>query len=80
MSTLMQTDSPTRSMAGRELPVLIRCAAHVAPVRGTGLPVTGWNATARFGIDRISGLTPNSGFTPNYGVTLGIHSSRRPLS
>ena len=82
MSTLRQTDSPTGSMAGRELPVRIRCAAvvvhsaaPVAPVQETGLPTTGWNATARFG-----GIDPISGFTPNYGITLGIPSSRRPLS
>ena len=88
MSTLMQTDSPTGSMAGSELAERISCAAvvvhsaaHVAPVQGTGLPATGLAATARVvGEDRISGFPPISDRTSNNGITLGIPPSRRPLS
>jgi hypothetical protein len=88
MTTDMWTDSPTGSMAGRELAerisyaaVVVHSAARVAQVQGTGLPATGSDVTARFGgNDRISGFSPISDLTPNNGITLGIPSSRRPLS
>jgi hypothetical protein len=84
----MWTDVPTDSMVGCDLAlrssyaaVVVESAARVAPVRGTGLPATGLDAMARVvGKDRISGFSPISDLTPNTGITLGIPSSRRPLS
>jgi hypothetical protein len=87
MTTEMWTDSPTGSMVGCDLAVRVSyaaavpSAAHVAPGQGTGLPATGLDAMARVvGKDRISVFPPISDLTSNNGITLGIPSSRRPLS
>ena len=77
--------SDARACAGFGTSFGVFVAPTVVPVQGTGLPTVGSAARLRQDVpqvDMTTGTTREHNYigTKNDATTLGIHSSRRPLS